>query len=265
MCLHGSAETGETLGGVAQVMEGFDVLGFDLGGDFLHEIGDQGVEHLLKGFVGEQTRVGVWISMMRLGVHAGEERDLLVNVGEVQDAGGETVFEVGGEVGDFVGDVDELGFERRLLIEEILGQLGKPVGWVVAGVLDDAFANAEGEVEAAEPGVAFFEGGDDAQGVQVVIEAEAVGAQGFVEGCFPGVAKGRMADVVDQGQRLSQGDVEPQSGGYGAGDLGDFEGVGETAAGVIAFRGAASKDLGLAGKAAKGLCMENTRGVPGKR
>jgi hypothetical protein len=34
------------------------------------------------------------------------------------------VVEVGGVVGDFVGEVDELSFERRALVEQIFGELG---------------------------------------------------------------------------------------------------------------------------------------------
>ena len=34
------------------------------------------------------------------------------------------VVEVGGEIGDLVGKVDDLGFERRALVEEVGGELG---------------------------------------------------------------------------------------------------------------------------------------------
>ena len=71
---------------------------------------------------------------------------------------------------------------------------------VVAGMLDDPLADFEGEIEAAEGGVALFEVLDDAEGVEVVIEGESVLAHGGVEGIFSGVAEGRVADVVDEGQ-----------------------------------------------------------------
>ena len=41
---------------------------------------------------------------------------------EREDAGVETVVEVGGEVGDLVGQVDQLRFKGRTLVKEILGQ-----------------------------------------------------------------------------------------------------------------------------------------------
>jgi hypothetical protein len=55
--------------------------------------------------------------------------------------------------------------------------------------------------------------------VQIVIEVEAVSSHGMVERFFASVAEGRMADVVDQGQRFDEIDVEIQSSGDGAGDL----------------------------------------------
>ena len=48
---------------------------------------------------------------------------------------------------------------------------------IVAGVLDDAFAHGEGQIQAAKCGIALFKPGDDAQRVQVVVKAESVGAE----------------------------------------------------------------------------------------
>ena len=86
------------------------------------------------------------------------------------------------------------------------------------------------------------------------------------EGFFAGVAEGRVADVVDQGQCLGQLGVQPQGHGQGARDLGDLQGVGEAAAEVVrqGVRGQAGEDLGLAGQAAKGARVQNARGVAGE-
>ena len=73
---------------------------------------------------------------------------------------------------------------------------------VIARVLDDALADAEGEVEAAVSGVALLEVLADAEGVEVVVEAEAVGLEAAVECALAGVAEGRVADVVDEGKSL---------------------------------------------------------------
>ena len=139
-------------------------------------------------------------------------------------------------------------------------------GGVVARVLDDAFADAEGEVEAAKGRVALLEPGDDAQGVEIVVEVEAVGLERAVERLFAGVAEGRMADVVDQRQGLGQFRVEAQRAGQGAGDLGDFKSVSEAAAEVVSGRvaGQTGKDLGLAGEAAEGARVKDAGGVAGK-
>ncbi len=61
---------------------------------------------------------------------------------------------------------------------------------VIARVLDNALADAECEIQPAEFDITAFEMFDDAQGVQIVIEAQTVFAQGFVEGAFAGVPNG---------------------------------------------------------------------------
>ena len=66
-------------------------------------------------------------------------------------------------------------------------------------------------------GVALLEPGDDAQGVQVVVEAQAMDLQARVESLFAGVAEGRMADVVDQRQGLGQLRIEAQGARPGCG------------------------------------------------
>jgi hypothetical protein len=125
-----------------------------------------------------------------------EHRQRLANVFEGEDAGVQAVIEISGEVGDFVGQIDQLGFKRRAGVEEVFGQFRMIGGRVVARVLDDAFADGEGEIEASKSRIALLEPGDDAEGVEVVIKAQAVGAEGFIESLFAGVAEGRMANVV---------------------------------------------------------------------
>ncbi len=72
-------------------------------------------------------------------------------------------------------------------------------------MLGDAFADFEGKIQAGEAGVALLEIFDDADGVQVVIEACAEALHLGVEGVFAGMGKGRMPDVV--GQRQGFGEV----------------------------------------------------------
>ena len=133
-----------------------------------------------------------------------EDGHVGAHVLQIEDFGLQTVVDVGGQVGDFVGEIDELRLQRRALVEKILRELGVLRRFVVPGVLDDALAHAEGEIESRVGGVALFEVLDDAQRVQVVVEAQAVLAHAGVEGAFAGVAERRMTDVMDQRQRLGQ-------------------------------------------------------------
>jgi hypothetical protein len=66
-----------------------------------------------------------------------------------------------------------------------------------------------------------------------VVKVQSVGAQGAVEGLFTGMPKGRMADVVSQGEGFRQFGIQPQRGGQSAGDLGDLQSMGQAAAEVV--------------------------------
>ena len=126
---------------------------------------------------------------------------------------------------------------------------------------------AEGEVESAPGRIALFKPCDDAQGVQIVVETEAILAQCGIESLFAGVAKGGMTDVVGKGESLGEFWVQAQGGGERAGDLGHFEGMGEAAAEVVAGQIAreAGEDLGFSGQTAKGAGVKNAGAVAGER
>ena len=173
----------------------------------------------------------------------------------VKQAGFEPVVEVGGEVGDLVGEVNQLRFQRRTPVQKIFRQLRMVGGFVVARVLDDAFADGESEVEAAMRGVTLLEVFADAEGVEVVVETQAVALEALVEGALAGVAEGRVADVMHQREGLGEVLVQAQRFGDRARDLLDLDGVSEARAEVVG--GAAGEDLGLAGEAAKGAGLHN--------
>ena len=145
--------------------------------------------------------------MFHLAIKAFKHRHARADLLQRKQACLVAVIEVGGGVGDFVGEIDELRFERRAAIQQILGQLRVLFGTVIVGMLDDAFAHFKGEIEAAKGGVAQLEIFDDAQSVQVVIEEKTVLAHGVVEGFFAGMPERGMADVVHQGESLHQIDV----------------------------------------------------------
>ena len=104
-------------------------------------------------------------------------------------------------------------------------------------------------------GVALLKVLDDAEGVEIMVEAAAVTLETLVEGALAGVTERGMADVMDEGESFGQIFVEPQGSSGGAGDLGDLDGVGEAAAEVVG--GAAGEDLGFACKTTEGACLHN--------
>ena len=89
------------------------------------------------------------------------------------------------------------------------------------------------QIEPGKAGVALLEALDDAQGVQIVIEALAEALHLPVQLLLAGMREGRMADVVGQRQRLGQILVELQHVGQGARDLRHFDGVGQAVAEVV--------------------------------
>ncbi len=126
-------------------------------------------------------------------------------------------------------------------------------------MLDDAFADREGEVQTTVRGVALLEVLDDAQGVKIVVEAEAVLLEAAVESALAGVAEGRMADVVDKGECF--GEVFVQREGFSdlTGDLGDFHGVCEARTEVVGS--ARGEDLRFACEAAEGSRLDDSLAI----
>ena len=191
----------------------------------------------------------VGIDLLGLAKEAVENRHAVAYLLQCQQVSFVAVVEVGGVVGDFVGQIDELGFERRPLIKQIFSQFGKLIGRIIVRVLDDAFAHFESEIQPAKAGVADFKIFDDAQRVQIVVEEESMLPHGGIERFFAGMAEGRMPDVVNQGKSLDQVHVEAKRARDGAGDLRHFEGVGQAIAEVVGE--AAGEDLRLGFEAAK--------------
>ena len=104
---------------------------------------------------------------------------------------------------------------------------------VISRVLDDAFADRQGQIQPAKLQMPVLEVLHDAQRMQIVIETQAVLAQLVVERALSGMAKGRMPDIVRQRQRLGQVLIQPQRARHGPRNLRHFHGVGQAAAEVI--------------------------------
>src|SRR5208282_4949461 len=220
----------------------------------LDQISHPTVEHTFERLIEFQLIDRVWIDGFDFAVEALKNWNAFANLLECEQMGFVAVIEVGSAVGNFVGDIDELSFERRTKVEQIFGEFWQPVSRVIVRMLDDAFTNLEGQIESAESGVAQFEVLDDTQRVQVVVEERAVLAHGDVQRLFASVSEWRMADVMHQGERLDQINVQTQLSGDGSRDLRDLDGVGQAIAKVV--RVAAGEDLSFSLEAAESSGMD---------
>ena len=77
-------------------------------------------------------------------------------------------------------------------------------------VLHQPLQGLEGQVQPVEARVAPLEPGDDAEGLQVVVEAAEPG-QRLVERRLAGMAEGAVAEIVRQRDRLGQILVDPRA------------------------------------------------------
>lgn len=198
-----------------------------------NQVAGQMVDHLAQSFIEFQAHPRAGMRRFDFCVELSEKRDFVAQRVEVKQIGFERVVKVGGVVRNFVDPVDELGFKRRPKIKQILGQFWMRRGRVIPGMLHDAFADFERQIEAVEFDVAVLEVLHDAKRVQVVIEAASVGPHQLVEFALARVAEWRVADIVHQGQRLHEFRVDAQCRGNRAGDLRDFEGVGQPVAKMV--------------------------------
>ena len=137
-------------------------------------------------------------------------------------------------MGDFVGEIDGLGFKRGL-------------GFGTRQRVE-ALANFVGEVEAVKFGVFNLELFDDAEALVTPTEAAGV-LHELVESVFDGMAEGGMAEISGEGDGLGEVFVEAEGAAKGAGEGGDLDGMGEAGTDVIA--GAVEWDLGFVLEATK--------------
>ena len=77
----------------------------------------------------------------------------------------------------------------------------------------------------------------------------------LVERVLAGMAEGRMAEVVREGQRLGQILVEPEGAGERPGDLADLDGMGQPGAEMVAL--VIDEDLRLVLEPAEGGGMDD--------
>ena len=117
-------------------------------------------------------------------------------------------------------------------------------GCVDAGfVFEHAVQGLVGQIQAGIVGMLVFKTGHNAQGLRVALKA-AMRPHELMQRPLAVMAKGRMAQVVGQADRLDQVRVGSQRQGNALGNLSDFERVGEAGPKKISLVDA--EDLGLA-------------------
>jgi ribose transport system substrate-binding protein len=260
------AESGEAIGRLTHLREGHKVAGGYPFSHFADQVGDQYVHHPLEGLAGAESGWGLRELAQHRIVTASKQGHARADLLQRENPGIHAVVEIGRQIGDLVGEIDQLCLERGPQAEEIFRQLRMLPRVVVARVLDDAFADAEREIEAAERSVAFLKPGHDAQRVEIVIEAQPPGAQCLVQRLFAGMTEWRVAYVVDQRKRLGQIGIQAEGGGHGSRNLSYFQRMREAAAevvsGLIAWD--PGEDLRLAREAAESPRVQNASAVPGE-
>ena len=176
-------------------------------------------------------------------------------LGGLDEAGVEAIVQIVGVVGDFVGEIGDLGLEGGL----VNGWPGL-CGFRRAGaVLVEALEDLEGEIEAGELGIFCLDQFHDAEALLIVIEA-AMGAHEAVELGLAGMAERGVAEIVGEGDGLREVLIEGEGARDRAGDGGDLDGMGEAGAEVIG--GAAEEDLGLVLEPAEGAGMDDPGAIP---
>ncbi len=228
-----------------------------------NQVVGQHVLHQLQRLVEQELRFDAAVLPLHLRIAVGQNVHVPADVVDLQQPRLHPVIQVCGQIGDLVRQVDNLRLQRRPQPQQVPGKLRELLGAIVARVLDDSFAHAQRQVQPAMRRVALLEVLHDAQRVQVVVEAQPVPLQAFIQRAFPGVPERRVADVVDQRQRLCQVLVQPQRLGHAARDLYHFDGVRQPAAKMVG--GAAGKHLRLARQPAKRARLHNPFAVPLER
>src|ERR1700678_2766289 len=85
------------------------------------------------------------------------QRNAGENLFDGDESGFDAVIEIGGVVRDFVDKIDELGFQRRALVEKIFGEFRIFGGGIIARMFHDAFANLEGQIQSGKGEIALLE------------------------------------------------------------------------------------------------------------
>src|SRR5205823_1518494 len=128
-------------------------------------------------------------------------------------------------------------------------------GTVIAGVFDDSLTHLEGQIQSPKSRVAKLEILHDPQGLQVVVERFTMSAHRRIQRLLACMSKGGMDDIVHQGKRLHQINIQAQLFGNRAGNLRNLDRVGQTIAEMV--RVTAGEDLRLVFQPAESTGMND--------
>ena len=219
----------------------------DAAAGFVGDVVDPDADEAPDGLVGDHA-------VAQLRVFDPDAAKLLADDGDVfqvidrEQAGGDAVVDVVIVVRDVVGQGGDLGFRAGELVGLKVGKVvevaeggGQAADWCVragdgAIVLYETLQHFPAEVQAIKIGVAHFQLGDDSQGLGVMVEALIV-FHALVELVFPGMAEGRMAEIVGEREGLGEVFVQAERASDATRDLGDFEGMCQASSVMIALMG----------------------------
>ena len=121
-------------------------------------------------------------------------------------------------------------------------------------VLEEPFKRLPGEIETIKVRIAALERGHGPQRLRVVIKAADIG-KATIKRALAGMTERRMSEIVPKRDRLREILVEPERAGERARDLGNFEGMREARAVVVAL--VEDEHLGLVGQPPERRRMDN--------
>ena len=224
----------------------------------LNQIDHEIIQHLSNHTVENSLRIAVLPAQQGRRVQVAKQwkpGHLLY----AQQVRAQTIVDVVVIVGYFVRDIGDLRLESRLRpmdkAQTEWSECSRPFR---AAVLQDPFARFEQQVQPAKIGITLFQVLDDAQRLEIMLEA----AERFhtgVQGVLPRVAERGVPEVVRERDRLGQILVQSQRPRHAARNLRNFERVREAGAKHVPFM--IHEHLGLVFEPAKRGTVDNAVAV----
>lgn len=172
------------------------------------------------------------------------------DVAVLDDTGPRRVVEVVIDVGDDVGNTDQLplqsqGHVARLGVQDLTPAFG---------VLQDPVPDLQGQVQALALVLELI------HYPQALLGMAEPSRQKFAQRLLPRMAEGRMAQVMSQGDRFGQVLVKPQGPGNGPGNLRHLQGVGQPR--PIVVPEGSQEHLGLMLQTAERFAVKDAVAIP---